>query len=179
MQISPKVPYLDTSALPSICQRGSCLRDAVKDTSYCSAHQPKPKARPPLWLGLDVVYMVGVEGDPYVKVGYASELSKRMIGMQVSSPKRLKVLAVFAGDVKTESLLHRELQAQHVRGEWFGYDEAKALALRLQEDEALRDKLGVRDVVCRFMDEGYHWDAKGLPMSAKKKTLINMGSRKR
>ena len=53
--------------------------------------------------------MVGIEGEPYIKVGFASELSSRMIGMQVSSPKKLMVLAVFAGDRNAEALLHREL----------------------------------------------------------------------
>lgn len=122
--------------------------------------------------------MVGIEGEPYIKVGFASELSSRMIGMQVSSPKKLMVLAVFAGDRNTEAMLHRELQEHHVRGEWFDYDEAKALAVRIGVSQSLREQLGIRDVVCRFIAEGYHWDAKGLPMSRLKKMRINNGFQK-
>lgn len=109
LQILHSVTFTDTSSLPGICLRARCYRDVVKQTNHCSAHQPKPKSRPPLWVGLSVVYMVGIEGEPYIKVGFASELSSRMIGMQVSSPKKLMVLAVFAGDRNAEALLHREL----------------------------------------------------------------------
>ena len=114
------------------------------------------------------MYMVGVEGEPYIKVGYASQLSSRMIGLQVGSPKKLLILAVFAGDLKAEALLHRELQHHHVRGEWFEYEEAKALALRLGVSQNLREQLGIRDVICRFIPEGYHWDSKGMPRSRQK-----------
>ena len=176
--ITPPIQYTDTSVLPGICRHARCYRDVVKLTNHCAAHQPKPKSKPPSWVGLDVVYMVGIEGEPYIKVGFASELSSRMIGMQVSSPKKLMVLAVFAGNQITESLMHRELQEHHVRGEWFDYDEAKALAARLGVSETLRAKLGVRDVICRFVPEGYHWDAKGLPTSALKKSRINSGHQK-
>ena len=102
-------------------------------TNHCAAHQPKPKSRPPSWVGLNVVYMVGIEGEPYIKVGYASELSSRMVNMQVGSPKKLMVLAVFAGDVKSEALMHRELQEHHVRGEWFDYDEKESREVSISE----------------------------------------------
>lgn len=172
MQNLRTVVPTDTSSLPGICLRSKCYRDTVKMTNHCAAHQPKPKSRPPSWVGLNVVYMVGIEGEPYIKVGYASELSSRMVNMQVGSPKKLLVLAVFAGDATAEALLHRELQEHHVRGEWFHYDEAKALAVRLGVSHALREQLGIRDVVCRFIPEGYHWDAQGLPRSGAKKALI-------
>lgn len=178
MAVTQQIHFIDTSALPGICRRARCYRDVVKLTNNCAAHQPKPKSRPPSWVGMDVVYMVGIEGEPYIKIGFASELSSRMINMQVSSPKKLMVLAVFAGDQVTESLLHRELQEHHVRGEWFDYDEAKALAARLGVSGLLRERLGVRDVVCRFIPEGYHWDAKGLPISGQKKMRINHGFEK-
>lgn len=173
LQISRAITFTDTSALPGICQRANCYRDTIKNTNHCAAHQPKPKSRPPSWVGLNVVYMVGTEGDPYIKVGYASELSSRMVNMQVGSPRKLIILAVFAGDLKAEAALHRELQDHHVRGEWFEYEEAKALALRLGVSQSLRERLGISDVICRFIPEGYHWDAKGLPRSGAKKRRID------
>ena len=39
-----RVPYIDTSCLPSICQRSRCLKDALGKTNYCIGHQPKPQA---------------------------------------------------------------------------------------------------------------------------------------
>lgn len=122
-----------------------------------------------------MVYMVGMEGEPYIKVGFASELSSRMVGMQVSSPKKLLVLAVFPGSRKAESMFHRELQSHHVRGEWFDYDAARDLALRLEASRELRGSLLISGVICQFKADGHEWDCRGLTMTANKKSKINLG----
>lgn len=166
---------MDTSALPSICQRGGCYRDAVKKTNYCSAHQPKPRRKLPAWTGRSVVYMVGVEGEPFIKVGFASELSSRMVGMQVGSPKKLLVLAVFPGCKKAEAMFHRELQDHHVRGEWFDYAAARDLALRLEASRELRGSLLISGVISQFKADGHEWDCRGLSMTASRKSKINHG----
>jgi len=158
-----KIHFLETSYLPSICQRARCLRDAVAESRYCAGHQPKPKLPPSPWMGKSVVYVVGMEGEPFVKIGYASELSARMIGMQVGSPKQLIVHCVFAGDVKLESRLHLEMEKHHVRGEWFNLEPVKELCQKLGAERYARLRLKLDAVICEWSDEGYPWDAHGLP----------------
>jgi hypothetical protein len=112
---------------------------------------------------MPVVYVVGVEGEPYAKIGFASELSARVIGMQVSSPKRLIVHCVMEGSLKVEAILHREVQEHHVRGEWFDLEPVKALCEKLSKDRYLRMRLRVEAVICSWSENGHPWDAKGLP----------------
>lgn len=106
--------------------------------------------------------MVGMEGEDSIKIGYASELSVRMVGMQVGNPKKLLVLAVFGGNVVTESHLHKELQDYHVRGEWFDADACKALARKLANDRYACMRLKVDSVICPLKEDGYPWDLKGI-----------------
>lgn len=173
-----RIPYMDTSCLPSICQRSRCLKDALGKTNYCVGHQPKPKAPPPPWQGRPVVYLVGMQGEPYVKIGYATELSSRMIGMQVGSPKPMIVHCVFRGSLRAESAMHRELQDHHVRGEWFHMEPARIMCERLAQDRVERIRLGLTGLICAWNEQSYHWDAKGLPMSKLKKMRINNGFEK-
>ncbi|WAH56562.1 GIY-YIG nuclease family protein [Pseudomonas silvicola] len=170
-----KILFMETSHLPSICQRSRCLRDAVGKTNYCDAHQPKPKAPPPPWRGKSVVYVVGMQGEPYAKVGFATELSSRMIGMQVGSPKPMLIHCVFRGSMRAEATLHRVLQDHHVRGEWFHLEPVKALCERLAQDREERIRLELTGLICPWSDDGYHWDAKGIPMSSLKRMRINTG----
>lgn len=164
---------METSYLPSVCQRPRCLRDVLGNTNHCPAHQPKPKAPAPPWRGKPVVYVVGMQDEPYAKIGFASELSSRMVGMQVGSPKALIVHCVFSGTLKAEAALHCVLGEYHVRGEWFHLDAVKILCAQLVHDRVSRSKLGLTGIIAAWSQEGHHWDAKGLPRSGEKKRRVD------
>lgn len=130
---------LPERSLPSICQRGNCLKTAIKGTKYCESHQPKQKLKQkPCWHKKKVVYMIGVEGSSHIKIGYASDLMSRLSALQVGTPNNLVMIAVFEGSKLSESLLHRRLIDQNIRGEWFNGEKVISLLKDIVIDDKLR-----------------------------------------
>lgn len=165
-----RFPFIETSSLPSynICQRSRCLRDALEGTHYCAGHQPKPKAPDSAWAGMKVVYIIGAAGDEFVKIGYATDLSARLVNMQVGSARELLVHCVLEGGVKVESILHLEMQAHHVRGEWFKAEPVKALCEKLQKCRHTRMRLKIESVISEWSDAGHPWDGRGVAQRRKR-----------
>ncbi len=71
----------------------------------------------------EVVYLVGCKENQSMKIGTTSEISKRLIALQVSSPFQLEVLATVKGGQELERLLHQEFQSCRLRSEWFSWSE--------------------------------------------------------
>lgn len=111
---------------------------------------------------MKVVYIIGAAGDEFVKIGYATDLSARLVNMQVGSARELLVHCVLEGDVKVESILHREMQEHHVRGEWFKAEPVKALCEKLLKCRYTRMRLKVESVVSEWSDTGHAWDGRGI-----------------
>jgi hypothetical protein len=65
------------------------------------------------------IYFVQPENEPFVKIGYASNVVARVRGLQVSNHKRLVLLGTLRGTVETEQALLRQFRKHLVRGEWF------------------------------------------------------------
>lgn len=67
-----------------------------------------------------VVYFV-VAGDAGpIKIGFASNLRRRLHGLQTSHHEILKVLGwIEPGSRETERTLHIDLWKHHIRGDWF------------------------------------------------------------
>lgn len=60
-----------------------------------------------------------VSDGTFIKIGWASNWRRRMIGIQVTNPHPLKVLAVLKGSTLRERALHRKFAKHHTRGEWY------------------------------------------------------------
>ena len=71
----------------------------------------------------EFLYVIGVAGNPFFKVGRSSDPVKRMANLQCAIPIDLKLEAVFcvasSGAEKLERSAHRALASHNVRGEWF------------------------------------------------------------
>ncbi len=69
------------------------------------------------------VYFIGaMDGEEIkaVKIGHTgSHIHQRVIQLQIGSYLPLRVLAMFPGMVKLERQLHRCLDGDHIRGEWY------------------------------------------------------------
>jgi Meiotically up-regulated gene 113 len=71
------------------------------------------------------MYLYAISSDSrYIKFGVAGRPIKRLIELQIGSPQDLKLLGeIFAYDsepaFELERIVHRALEAYHVRGEWF------------------------------------------------------------
>lgn len=55
----------------------------------------------------------------YVKIGFTTDIRNRLSQLQVATPLRLKLVALFEGDMETEKQLHKQFEEHAVRGEWF------------------------------------------------------------
>ena len=55
----------------------------------------------------------------FVKIGYSSNVTKRMNVLQTASPRKLYLLSSFYGTRKDEKQIHRKFKKERQRGEWF------------------------------------------------------------
>lgn len=94
------------------------LADTGDRTSARATLPPQPKSPSPLhgW-----VYVVGFRR--YIKIGWSSDVGKRLMRVQAGIPEKLKVLAIFPALPETEGNLHRRFAQLRLRGEWFRYEE--------------------------------------------------------
>lgn len=65
------------------------------------------------------IYFVEFHHGGPVKIGYASNMDKRLAGLQVSCPYELNVLHAAPGGHECERAIHLYLEKFSVRGEWF------------------------------------------------------------
>lgn len=57
----------------------------------------------------------------YVKIGYTSDISRRISDLQISCPVKLTLVGLIEGDMIDESSLHERFKKFHSHGEWFRY----------------------------------------------------------
>lgn len=82
------------------------------------------------WDAVDIydrtpfVYFIGVSG--HIKIGYSTEVGKRLLELQRSNPLPLTVHAVMIGPVALERALHIRFGSLWVHGEWFRREGALA-----------------------------------------------------
>jgi hypothetical protein len=62
-------------------------------------------------------YLIGVEGSPLVKIGWAKDPEKRAAYLQIGSPLLLSVVWMREG--LYENALHQRFAEHRIRGEWF------------------------------------------------------------
>jgi len=65
-----------------------------------------------------VVYFIGGDAGP-VKIGFAENAERRLIGLQTGNPAKLGILATTAGSEATEREYHARFAAHRLNGEWF------------------------------------------------------------
>jgi len=71
------------------------------------------------------IYFIEAIGLDYVKVGFTTDLEKRMADLRTALPVRLMLLGSITGPATLEGELHTALAAHRHTGEWF----AKAPAI--------------------------------------------------
>lgn len=54
-----------------------------------------------------------------IKIGYTTDIKRRLPSLQTSTSKKLRVLATIAGRVGLERELHRRFHEHRISGEWF------------------------------------------------------------
>jgi hypothetical protein len=87
-----------------------------------SGRQPSPEQ--------PVVYFVRCPATGLVKIGYATNVRKRLAGLQTGSAAKLELLCTVDPVRYPERTLHHRFRADRVHGEWFRPSEAMRRFLR-------------------------------------------------
>jgi len=72
---------------------------------------------------LGFVYFLQSGQDGPIKIGYTTDIQKRIKALQTAHPFPLKLLLVINGNVDDESKLHKKFNSLRLCGEWFSPDE--------------------------------------------------------
>lgn len=72
--------------------------------------------------GWTYVYFVKAVDSDSVKIGRATDVSKRIRALQIGHDSKLELLALVPAHFGLERALHRRFRHQHRRGEWYAYD---------------------------------------------------------
>lgn len=70
-----------------------------------------------------VYFIQGESGGP-IKIGYTTDIERRLKDLQTGYPDILKLLMAFRGNQEYEKALHKQLQPYRLSGEWFKPDPA-------------------------------------------------------
>jgi len=66
-----------------------------------------------------MLYAIQVEDGGPVKIGKGRNPRSRLMGLQVASPYKLRLLAECNWHDQNETILHDHLRESYIRGEWF------------------------------------------------------------
>lgn len=67
------------------------------------------------------VYFARAEGTNFVKIGFATTVSRRMLHLQAGCPYKLTVVRVELGDRRVESAFHALFAEHHLERDWFNW----------------------------------------------------------
>ena len=60
-----------------------------------------------------------IKDGEHIKIGFSKNPDKRFIDIQVSSPRKLKLLGIIKGGRGLEQMIHSKFNHLRVQGEWF------------------------------------------------------------
>lgn len=81
-----------------------------------------------------MIYYIGSEEHPYIKIGYTKDLVRRLTKMQSDSPFTLVVYKTIEGDSLLEEKIHKRFHHLHKRGEWYKKTEEILDEVSFEED---------------------------------------------
>lgn len=70
-----------------------------------------------------MIYFIRRGEDGPVKIGFTTNLDKRLASLQGGNAEKLTVIRTMDGDKETERVLHGYFADQRLHGEWFEYSE--------------------------------------------------------
>lgn len=122
------LPVLMAKDGTPLARRDDCIawRNAQILVDDGTEHGPKPvdMIKDPVSFNGHLVHRIGVYvlsavGSGRVKVGFTTDLSKRIEDMSTGCPFDLEVMAFIGGGRLLEQTLHEALSLHHARREWF------------------------------------------------------------
>lgn len=95
------------------CAKIGCYSRTFSGHKFCKGHDESGSHQ------IDCVYFAWSPEAASVKIGYSSNIKKRLIGLQTSSPYELVLFAYITGNKEFEAALHENLKDYRLKGEWF------------------------------------------------------------
>jgi len=90
------------------------------------------------------IYFIQGESGGSVKIGYATDITKRIKSLQTGFPETLIIVKSFPGNMKDEEAIHSEFGEFHLRGEWFKPEVLESAELVVDKVQKERPKSCVR-----------------------------------
>ena len=86
---------------------------------------PIPTVEPDFeaYEGQDCIYFVQAVQLKLIKIGFSSNVEKRVAALSTACPDELKILKVVRGGQEVEGQIHKKFSRDRVRGEWFNPSE--------------------------------------------------------
>lgn len=76
-------------------------------------------AKPMFFNATGYVYFVQMERIGPIKIGYTTNITKRLCSLQTASPYKLNILCLFPANEEIETELHSCFRDVQLEGEWF------------------------------------------------------------
>jgi hypothetical protein len=102
------------------------INDATTERLYhaCRIHQAwATNASSKDTNSIPEVYLVGNRKNKTLKIGFSTQVKKRIEGLQVSSPYQLELISKVQGTMALEKKLHKEFSHLRISGEWFKWSD--------------------------------------------------------
>lgn len=125
-----------------ISHNGTCPASKAKDTGIAEAlllaevtadmpfvdkrRMPPQGEKAKIVAGLknaSSVYFVTCENSGLIKIGHTKNLKKRLGSLQIGSASKLSLITATTFRPELEKFIHKHLESEHVRGEWFNPSE--------------------------------------------------------
>ena len=85
------------------------------------------------------VYVIRETASGLIKIGYSTEISKRLANLQRSNPNKLELLWSTPGGLDLEAALHQRFRKRRLHSEWFDfgrYDPVKQIRRAVEQIQA-------------------------------------------
>lgn len=87
--------------------------------------KPQKRLEPPnleQYAGQDFIYFIRAKALGFIKIGYSSNVAKRIKSLDTGSPDTLELIKVIPGGQEMEHKIHQFFDDIRVKGEWFQPD---------------------------------------------------------
>jgi hypothetical protein len=88
------------------------------------------------------VYIIHCKDLNTIKIGYSDNPFARLSQLQMGNSSELSIISIFKGGLEEESVLHKILKLNSVRGEWFSVDDELIAELVSYQSEKVSESLG-------------------------------------
>lgn len=120
----------------------------------------------------------------FVKIGYTSDICRRLSQLQISCPVKLQVIGIVEGTIEDESNYHAQFDKFHSHGEWYCYSrELEDFIDKLNKDLMwkygyIHEDFNVLGVIkyCR-LKEKLSLEELGEKLGVTKQAILDMQSR--